>query len=186
VCPFPCPPCLRGEVFSRCSIELLAAQPLDLGHSFRCGQVFRWREVAGTWVGTLGQTALALTPEPGGLRVAMAGEPRSAEELGAFLGLPDDLERIARRIATDTVIARAVAALPGMRILRQDPWECLVTYISSAWNNVPKIDRSMERVAHRWGTRRSVPTPAGSMEVACFPPPPMLACASEADLRECG
>jgi N-glycosylase/DNA lyase len=186
VCFSPCPPCLRGEAFSSFWLELPSGQSLDLGHSFRCGQIFRWREVAGTWVGSLGQTALALTPEAGGIRVASAGAPLTAEMIGAFLGLRDDLARIGRRIATDAVIARAVAALPGMRILRQDPWECLITYISSAWNNIPKIDRSMGLVAGRWGARHSVPTPAGWIEVACFPPAAALAQATEAELRECG
>jgi N-glycosylase/DNA lyase len=186
VCLSPCPPCLRGESFPSSWVELPPGQSLDLGHSFRCGQIFRWREVEGTWVGSLDQTALALTPAPGGIRVAGAGAPLAGEAIGAFLGLRDDLTRIGRRIATDAVIARAVAALPGMRILRQDPWECLITYISSAWNNIPKIDRSMGLVACRWGTRHPVPTPAGQVEVACFPPPAVLAQATEAELRECG
>lgn len=186
MCLSPCPPCLRGESLSPCRIELPPGQSLDLGHSFRCGQIFRWREVAGTWVGTLGETALALTSEPGGLRVVGAGPPLSREALGEFLGLREDLALVARRIVTDAVIARAVTALPGMRILRQDPWECLITYISSAWNNIPKIDRSMDQLARRWGARRQVPTAAGWIEVACFPSPSVLAGVGEEELRECG
>jgi N-glycosylase/DNA lyase len=137
-------------------------------------------------VGALGGTALALAHEGSFLRVATAGPPLSEGVLAAFLGLHHDLPEITRRIATDAVIARAVAALPGMRILRQDPWECLITYIASAWNNIPKIERSMNRLAARWGTPRRVPTPEGIIEVACFPLPEALAGATEAELRECG
>lgn len=167
-------------------------QPLNLGHSFCCGQIFRWRLVGATWVGALGETALALTPETGrdgatcGIRVAYSGPPPSEDVLRRFLGLHHDLPRITRRIATDAVIARAVVALPGLRILCQEPWECLVTYIASAWNNIPKIERSMGLVAARWGTPRRVLTPEGPVEVACFPSPRVLAQAAAAELRECG
>jgi N-glycosylase/DNA lyase len=118
--------------------------------------------------------------------MAACGPPLCGGALAHFLGLHHDLPAITRQIATDTVIARAVAALPGMRILRQDPWECLVTYIASAWNNIPKIERSMGLLAARWGTVRRVPTTAGAAEVACFPAPTVLAETTEGDLRECG
>jgi N-glycosylase/DNA lyase len=160
--------------------------PLDLGHSFRCGQIFRWQEVEGTWVGALGGAALAITQERDAIRVAGAGAPLAEAELRAFLGLDHDLEEVRRRIATDEVIARAVAALPGLRILRQEPWECLITYICSAWNNIPKIEQSTQRIARRWGTIREVQSPSGPVPVACFPEPSVLAGATEQELRECG
>jgi N-glycosylase/DNA lyase len=160
--------------------------PLDLGHSFRCGQIFRWRENGGAWVGTLGDAALAITRERDALRVVGSGAPPTPGELQAFLGLDHDLAHVRERIATDTVMARAIAALPGLRLLRQEPWECLITYIASAWNNIPKIDRSVQRIAERWGRTRELPTPAGTVPVTAFPEPSLLAAATEAELRECG
>jgi N-glycosylase/DNA lyase len=174
------------EVDTEWRLPLPKGQPLHLEHSFRCGQIFRWRSLGGAWVGALGPTALALAPGEEELRVTTAGPPVARETLSRFLGLHHDLPDITRGIATDEVMTRAVEALPGMRILCQDPWECLITYISSAWNNIPKIERSMGLLAARWGTPRWVRTREGPVEVACFPTPEELTGASEGELRACG
>ena len=107
----------------------------------------------------------------------------SAADAWSFLGLDRPLSRIYRAFASDRPLAAAVAAVPGMRLLRQDPWECLAAFVCSQNSNIPKIEMSLERIARRWGTAHAW---EGGVEVASFPSPETLASLSSDDLRFTG
>jgi N-glycosylase/DNA lyase len=161
-------------------------EPVDLAHCFECGQIFRWRAVADAWVGTFRGTALVLHASTGRIAVEAVGDSITPGAVARFLGLEDRLAEIVPRIDTDPVMHACLEALPGLRLLRQDPWECLIAYVSSSWNNIPKIQRSLGQIARRWGRHHRVRVGAEIVEVDCFPSPTELAAASEAELRECG
>jgi N-glycosylase/DNA lyase len=107
-------------------------------------------------------------------------------ELRPFLGLDQSLSEITTALATDPMLQTCLEAFPGLRILRQDPWECLITYICSAWNNIPKIERSMQMIAERWGPSHILQFGEEEITVHCFPAAEALATATEAELRGCG
>jgi N-glycosylase/DNA lyase len=167
-------------------VELLLdpTQPLDLNITFTCGQIFRWRQQGEWWYGTLGGTALGLRQTDGALEVRQAGAPLATAEIARFLALDDDLPRIYRRIGTDRAMRAAIAALPGLRILRQEPWECLAGFICSAWNNIPKIQGSTAQLARRWGEPLGLELDGQEVALHTFPSPERLASATEAELRE--
>jgi N-glycosylase/DNA lyase len=76
------------------------------------------------------------------------------------------------------------AALPGVRILDQDPWECLVSFICSSNNNIPRITQMLQSIRQLYGDPIHVPE-YGSFYV--FPSVLQMCSASEADLRKkCG
>ncbi len=99
----------------------------------------------------------------------------SAERAGLFFGLDQDLPGIAREIDQDPVIHQALQAHWGLRLIRQDPWECLASFILSAFNNIPRLTGMIEHLAVRFGG------PAGG-----FPGPEALAKVSERALGNCG
>ena len=69
----------------------------------------------------------------------------------------------------------------GLRILRQDPWEMLITFILSQRKSIPAIAAAAESLAQRWGT----PIRTERETLFTFPSPAQLAAATEAELREC-
>ena len=79
----------------------------------------------------------------------------------------------------DTFLLKAVEYGKGIRILRQDPWEMLITFIISQRRSIPSIRTCVERICTRWGSR----TDDG---IYSFPSPDELSCASIAELCECG
>jgi N-glycosylase/DNA lyase len=105
-------------------------------------------------------------------------------EIARFLALEEDLARVYRRIGTDRAMRAAIAALPGLRILRQEPWECLASFICSAWNNIPKIQGSTARLCHRWGEPLALEPDGREVVLHTFPTAERLASATEAELRE--
>lgn len=157
------------------------AEPLDLHHTFRCGQVFRWREEGGTWYGPYRGGSLAVRHTLSGVEVRALGVEATAGEAWRFLGLDHSLGEIYRCIGDDRWLLRAIETVPGLRILRQDPWECLAGFICSQNSNIPKIELSLERIARlcvgvlRW--------PEG-VEVAAFPSAARLAELSPDALKE--
>lgn len=160
---------------------LPTAEGTDLHHTFRCGQAFRWRQSGAWWYGPFGAGSLAVREAPGGLEVRGLGAPITAGAAWRFLGLDYPLEELYWRFGPDRRLAEAAAAVPGLRVLRQDPWDCVAGFICSQNSNVPKIELSTERVARKWGAVHRWPE---GVEVASLPRPQVLAQVECAALKE--
>jgi N-glycosylase/DNA lyase len=72
--------------------------------------------------------------------------------LHGFLRMDDDLDAIHHDMATDRPpLAEAAERWRGLRVLRQDPWECLVSFVCSQVSNIRRISRNMEAMARTYG-----------------------------------
>ena len=166
------------------SRAFLAASCIDLDATLDGGQAFGWWAECGGYRGVVGGRLLRLSRGEGGVEVeALDGEDASPSLplLRDYLGLDDDLKALRERYADDCVLMRAMRDWPGLRLLRQDPWECLVGYICSANSNIGKIKANVAAMAGAYGKR------VGCGERDCaFPPPSRLAGASVEALRELG
>ncbi len=149
---------------------------LDLPGTLDCGQAFRWRpsgEAPGRWEGVAGSRPAALWTEEGTLLLEV---PQGEEPFWRrYLDLDRDYEAIWRALGEDPVLAGALDACPGIRILRQDPWETVCTFIISANNNIPRIRGIVERLCQGWGP------PAGEGGRG-FPGPEAVAALTPEDL----
>ena len=146
--------------------------------------MFRWRRRGGCYEGVLFQNIVALRRVGGG--VEFAAHPDSAARiaplLADYLSLDTDLERIHRSLAADGRLAAAIARYRGMRVLRQDPWECLVCFLCTAASNIPRITRNIESICQAYGQ----PLGEGAAARHSFPTPEQLAAAGETELRALG
>lgn len=106
-----------------------------------------------------------------------------------YFDLGRDYAGLRRRAAEkqkDCFIARAMECGCGLRVLHQDPWEMLVTFIISQRKNIPAISRAVELLARRYGHPILAGGESAPGTIQSFPTPEELARASEADLRDCG
>jgi len=155
--------------------------PLDLDLTFGCGQAFRWKREGDAWAGIVGFAEARLRPgvPDGSLQLEVIGEDPGASAWSDYFRLGED-----PTIHLEGV--ESLRALPGfmpllgLRLLRQEPWETLASFVCSAAANIPKITRSVEGIADRFGTL--IP---GSARRS-FPVPSVLAKARESDLRALG
>ncbi len=163
---------------------LPVSQPLDLAATLQSGQAFRWRPQGEAWSGFLGSEPVSLRQVAAGVEVRSADGARDAmlEALWRYLRLDDDLPAIYRRLRRDPLLVESVDRHSGLRILRQDPWECLVAFICSTQSNLPRISRTQEAIADALG---SVTTLDGVVRSA-FPTPEAVAGAGEERLRALG
>lgn len=89
----------------------------------------------------------------------------------------------------DSYLVRAAMAGSGIRILNQDPWEMIITFVISQQKTIPKIREAVEALSRQFGTRREsvLPScgPGGSADTRAwysFPSPEQLSAASMEDL----
>ncbi len=126
------------------------------------------------------------------------GPAGSPAHLALHLGAREPLAEIESALARDPVLRQMLPHTSGIAIMRQDPWECLVSYVISAFNNIPKIRLSVEHLARRFGESIPNTSDAGSGDATregidgghnpvgwTFPSPEQLAAASPAALRAC-
>ena len=176
------------------SIEAVLAvdQPLDLDVTLDSGQAFRWRrEADGAWLGVVRGGIWRLRQTEKGVAIqatAVPANPESQEDIAAavagYLRLDDDLPAIQAELSGDDHVAQGIRANPGLRILRQEPWEALAGFILSSTSNIPRIARTMELLADELGE----PLELDGARRKAFPTPDALAAAGEQRLRDlrCG
>ena len=129
---------------------------LDLTHTLTPGQSFRWREDdLGRWTGVIGRHVVRMWRE--GPDTLYETFPEAPDEgtcalVNDYLRLDVDLRKLyADFCAADEHIRGAIDRFKGLRVLRQDPDEMLLSYICTAANSVPRIAASIEEMSRRYG-----------------------------------
>jgi len=153
-------------------------QPFSLDQTLACGQVFRWDRAAdGWWTGVVGDRVIRIRQD--GSRLEYSGAP--APFIRHYFSLDVDLPPILATIDNDPVIHDAITRASGLRLVRQPPWECTVSYICSTNSNIPTIRRRIASIAETHGT----PIGSGESGLHSFPPPREIACRGHDGLTEC-
>ncbi len=70
-----------------------------------------------------------------------------------FFSLDEPYAEIKSYLAKDRFIAQALKHYSGLRLIRQDPWQCLVGFICSSASNIPKIKKNVELISQNFGKR---------------------------------
>ena len=163
----------------------LPARDYDLAATLDCGQAFRWREKSGAWEGVVGLRWVRLRQTPEGITAETCGPAGAGgwSWLEHYLQLGTPLETILARFPDDEPMRAAVARCRGLRILRQEPWECLASFLLSSTKQIVQIRQIIATLCARFG--RPVPVPEGHPAAFAFPEAATLAQTTEAALRDC-
>jgi len=154
----------------------------DLAATLGCGQAFRWRPVGTTWEGVICGRWVRLRAEDASLRAEAAAPTAEWTWLTDHLRLDEDLGAILASFPDDPPLRAAVQSCRGLRLLRQEPWECLASFILSSTKQIVQIQECVRLLCARFGE----PIPAaGGDATYSFPTAERLAAASEAELRAC-
>jgi N-glycosylase/DNA lyase len=129
----------------------LEAPSFSLEQTLECGQFFRFTRTGEDYLVQTSGRIFKVRQKGCALFVSGADEAF----IRRFFRLDDDLPAILRAIDRDPVIGRAIAASPGLRMIRQDPWECLVSYLCSSAKAIPQIRSIVEALCRCSGNRLS-------------------------------
>lgn len=149
----------------------LTVDGFSLDDTLSCGQSFCWmREGRGYVNADLGQ--VVYVEQVGDeLRYETSSQPVQIRRL---LGLEDPIDEIVSEIGRDDVTKKSIAHAPGLRIVRDPFYPCLISFICSIWKNIPAIQAITQRIREMWGpsykfrgnTYFGMPTPDVLGEVA--------------------
>jgi len=116
--------------------DLPVSGPIDLDLTFSCGQAFRWVRDGAAWRGIVGGSDLAVSlAAPTRLAVVALGVDPGPEALVRYFRLDQDpLQHLEH--AEELRALPGILPLFGLRLLVQDPWETLASFISSAASNI--------------------------------------------------
>ena len=171
-------------------MQMQGVTDFNLKYTLESGQSFRWNRVEDAYYGVVEGRILKLSAaEEGqhGITLSVASSAtEDAVQLTAFLRHYLDIERdvpsILSAVDTDAYIHRAIRQLWGMRILNQELWETLASFILSQNNNVPRIRGIIRRLSERFGEKLTLE----SYVDYSFPTAAALAAAEIDEFLACG
>lgn len=131
----------------------LKAKDFNLGCTLECGQAFRWARDGEFYYGVVGNRFLKVSQKGDRLSIESSDSAVKEEELTSYFNLDLDLSKVVAQIDRDRHMHEAIKNHKGLRILRQDRWECLISYMLSAYNNIPRIKGLVENLSAKFGNR---------------------------------
>ena len=132
------------------TLTLASDQPFSLDQTLGCGQVFRWRKEGNSWwYGVVDDRVIKIRQDFD--RLIFEGAPRKF--IRHYFSLDLDLLSILDSVDKDPFIHAAVNGCFGLRIVRQTPWECTISYICSTNSNIPTISRRIASIAAIFGEK---------------------------------
>ena len=153
-------------------------EPKDV---FECGQCFRWnREDDGSYTGVFHKNVLNVKKQDE--KIVFTGNC-NLQEINDYFDLNRDYKSIIDKLeVVDDNLKNSISYGKGIRILNQDLWETIISFIISANNNIPRIKGIIERISKAYGEKIEFE----GKEYYAFPSPKELSKASVEDLRNLG
>jgi len=164
----------------------------NLEHIFECGQCFRWNKIdSNKYIGVIKNAVIQVEKDK--LDYIFTGEISKilgSENIDSFeniikyyFDLDTNYSLYKEKLSKiDKYLEESIKFGDGIRILKQDLWECIISFIISANNNIPRIKKIIERICYNYGEKIVF----NGNEYYTFPSPEALSKASVQDLRNLG
>ena len=156
----------------------------ELKDIFDCGQCFRWnKQEDGSYEGIFGENVANVHKEANNIIIKGIFKQDAQKTIEQYFDLKRDYEKIKEKLAKiDENMKISVEYGKGIRILNQDLWETIISFIISANNNIPRIKGIIERLSKKYGTKIIW----NKKEYYTFPTPEQLKNVTVQEYRELG
>lgn len=139
-------------IFKDNNIELHEVQNFVLSETLDCGQAFRWSETEkDTWEGVAFGKFLKIRSNEGVVTLYNTNKEEFDLIWKNYFDLERDYAEILSVLSQNEILKTAGEFAAGIRILRQEPWEALCSFIISQNNNIPRIKGIVERLCENFG-----------------------------------
>ncbi len=126
----------------------------DLKDTLDCGQAFRWKQIQdNTWQGIAHSRVLKISKDSNNIILHSTNIEDFENIWIDYFDLNRDYNSIIKLFMQDPVLKKAIEFSNGIRILNQDPWETLCSFIISQNNNIPRIKGIIERLCVKFGEK---------------------------------
>ncbi len=156
----------------------------ELEDIFECGQCFRWnKEENGSYTGVFGNNVINVEKKENKVIFKGVCEGNIKDICTKYFDLDRDYTKIREELSKiDENLKISVEYGKGIRILNQDLWETIISFIISANNNIPRIKGIIERLSKKYGNKIVY----DGKEYYTFPSPKQLKDVTVSDFRELG
>lgn len=150
-------------------IKVCGVTDFELVHIFECGQCFRWEmQEDGSYVGIADGKVIVITKENDTVIIKNTSKNDFEAFWKNYFDFDFDYGKLKKQLSSDVVLKTAIKSGEGIRILNQDLWECIISFIISANNNIPRIKGIIKTFCEIFGKKAefseyvlySFPTPA--------------------------
>lgn len=161
-------------------------ESFNLKHIFECGQCFRWNmEDDGSWLGIIKDAVIRVKQNND--EFIFTGSVNSSKDfkeiIQEYFDLDTNYNDYKEKLSKiDEYLAESIRFGEGIRILKQDLWETIISFIISANNNIPRIKKIIDSISRNYGKKVIFE----DKEYFLFPTPKELSKASVEDLRKLG
>ena len=127
----------------------------ELKDIFECGQCFRWDiQDDGSYTGVFGKNVLNVKKEQEEIAFEGVCEQDIEKTVNDYFDLNRNYQEIKQKLSLiDENMKKSIQYGKGIRILNQDLWETIISFIISANNNIPRIKQIIERISQRYGEK---------------------------------
>ncbi|BDB03123.1 DNA-3-methyladenine glycosylase family protein [Clostridium botulinum] len=154
----------------------------ELAHIFECGQCFRWYKTEeGSYIGVAYGKVIEVEKANNDVILHNATEEDFKNIWAEYFDLYRDYSEIKYILSKDEILAKSVEFGHGIRLLKQDPFEIIVSFIISANNRIPMIKKAIKNISERWGD----PIEYKGNIYYSFPTVEQLKDATEDELKAC-
>lgn len=163
-------------------IELTNVKDFELAHIFECGQCFRWKKQSdGSYTGVIKQGVINVNKQGKNVIICGSFDDDFESICRQYFDLDRDYSKIKNELCkNDDNMKLASKYGYGIRILNQDPWEMIISFIISAANNIPRISKTIDNISKSYGKEVLF----NGENYYLFPTPSELSKASISELRE--
>ena len=126
--------------------------PFNLDFTLESGQVFRWERKGEWWYGVLPGGVLKVRQEGEALNCATESDNLGSSYVREYFRLDVDMGDILESITKDETITRAIQRFYGLRLMKQERWECLVSFLLATNANIPRIKGMISSVCSKYGS----------------------------------
>jgi len=148
---------------------------INIDNTINSGQVFLWEKDGNKWYGINGNDVIVIEKNTNKILTF-------TNKKCDFFRNDDNIVKIINDIKKDIVIKYAILLSPGLRILRQDPFQCVISFITSSNSNIQKIKTTLLRLCNKFGEEVNF----CGKRFNLFPSPKALSNASMKELIGCG
>jgi len=125
--------------------------PFSLENTIECGQFFQWTQVQHGYLIKSVDKIFSISQTDKTLHYEVISGQVTPDFLNYFFRLDDPLDEIFSKWSDDNFLQEAYQQYRGLRIIRQDPWECLVSFVCSMASNIPRITGNIATLSRQFG-----------------------------------
>lgn len=135
-------------------IHIKNVSNFDLAQTLDCGQAFRWSQNEnGVWSGIAFGKYIELSEKDGDIIISGSNQVDFKNIWANYFDLSRDYAQIIEDVSVNETVRKAAEFSHGIRLLNQEPWEALCSFIISQNNNIPRIKGIVERLCENFGEK---------------------------------